>query len=141
MPTGGFIPSPEPIALPAPIWQLQGLLLGILLFNLVPMNLTTGGLVFLSWGEMSGRISDHLRQWVTGYLPITTSFTITTCIASSFSCRSPTVSFSSQELRGCMRTSVSLDRVSGSAKILSRNRTMVGLKLLQVFNAFPNYFA
>jgi hypothetical protein len=81
MPTSGFIPSPEPIPLPAPVWLLQGLLLVTFLVHLVPMNLTLGGLVFLSLGELSGRIDETMRRWVIGYLPITTAFTITTGVA------------------------------------------------------------
>ncbi|MFA0769517.1 MAG: hypothetical protein REDVDVYQ_000011 [Candidatus Fervidibacter sp.] len=81
MPTSGFIPTPEPIPLPAPVWLLQGLLLVTFLVHLVPMNLTLGGLVFLSLGELSGRIDETMRRWVIGYLPITTAFTITTGVA------------------------------------------------------------
>ncbi|GBC98601.1 hypothetical protein HRbin17_01115 [bacterium HR17] len=78
---GGFIPTPEPIPLPAPVWLLQALLFITFVVHLVPMNLTLGGLMFLAWGEWSHALDERLRQWVVRYLPITTAFTITTGIA------------------------------------------------------------
>lgn len=77
----GFIPAHEPIPLPAPVWLLQAFLFVTFLLHLVPMNLTVGGLLFLARGELSGRLSEPMRRWVVGYLPITTAYTITTGIA------------------------------------------------------------
>ncbi len=76
-----FIPSPEPISLPAPIWLLQALLFITFVLHIVPMNMTLGGLVMLAHGEMSQRMPEPLRRWIVGYLPITTAFTITTGVA------------------------------------------------------------
>jgi MFS family permease len=77
----GFLPSPEPIPFPAPIWLLQALLFITFVLHIIPMNMTLGGLVILAHGEMSGRISEPLRRWITGYLPVTVAFTVTTGVA------------------------------------------------------------
>ncbi|MCS7266071.1 MAG: hypothetical protein NZ805_14715 [Armatimonadetes bacterium] len=76
-----FIPEPEPISLPAPIWLLQGLLFITFVLHIVPMNMTLGGLVMLAHGEMTQRMSEPLRRWIVSYLPVTTAFTITTGVA------------------------------------------------------------
>jgi len=77
----GFIPAPEPIPLPAPVWLLQALLFITFVLHTIPMNMTLGGLVILAHGEMSGRVSEPLRRWITGYLPVTVAFTVTTGVA------------------------------------------------------------
>jgi len=77
----GFIPAPEPIPLPAPVWLLQALLFITFVLHIIPMNMTLGGLVILAHGEMSGRVSEPLRRWITGYLPVTVAFTVTTGVA------------------------------------------------------------
>lgn len=76
-----FIPSPEPIPLPAPVWLLQTLLFVTFVLHLIPMNMTVGGLIILSLGEMNRRLSEAVRRWVVGYLPVTTAFTVTTGVA------------------------------------------------------------
>jgi len=79
--TAGFLPSPEPIPLPAPVWLLQALLFITFVLHIIPMNMTLGGLVILGHGEMSGRMSEPVRRWITSYLPITVAFTVTTGVA------------------------------------------------------------
>lgn len=82
MPGGaGIIPAPDPVPLPAPVWLLQVLLVITFLLHLVPMNLTVGGMMYLSLGELTRRLSGPMRQWITSYLPVTTAFTITTGVA------------------------------------------------------------
>lgn len=76
-----FIPSPEPIPLPAPVWLLQALLFVTFVLHLIPMNMTVGGLVILAQGEISQRLSESVVRWIRGYLPVTTAFTITTGVA------------------------------------------------------------
>ena len=76
-----LIPAPEPIPLPAPVWLLQALLFITFVLHIVPMNMTLGGLVILAHGEMSGRMSEPLRRWITSYLPVTVAFTVTTGVA------------------------------------------------------------
>ena len=76
-----LIPAPEPIPLPAPVWLLQALLFITFVLHIVPMNMTLGGLVILAHGEMSGRMSEPLRRWITSYLPATVAFTVTTGVA------------------------------------------------------------
>lgn len=76
-----FIPEPEPIPLPAPVWLLKTLLFITFVLHLIPMNMTVGGLVVLSHGEMSHRFSEPMRRWILSYLPVTTAFTITTGVA------------------------------------------------------------
>jgi len=76
-----ILPAPEPIPLPAPVWLLQTLLFITFVLHIIPMNMTLGGLVILSHGEMSGRASETMRRWVTGYLPVTVAFTVTTGVA------------------------------------------------------------
>lgn len=76
-----FIPSPEPIPLPAPVWLLQALLFVTFILHLIPMNMTVGGLVILAQGEISQRLSESVVRWIRGYLPVTTAFTITTGVA------------------------------------------------------------
>jgi len=77
----GFLPTPEPISLPAPIWLLQALLFITFVLHIIPMNMTLGGLVILAHSEMSGKVSEPVRRWVTGYLPVTVAFTVTTGVA------------------------------------------------------------
>ncbi len=76
-----ILPAPEPIPLPAPVWLLQALLFITFVLHIIPMNMTIGGLVILGHGEMSGRMSKPLRRWITGYLPVTVAFTVTTGVA------------------------------------------------------------
>lgn len=76
-----FIPAPEPIPLPAPVWLLQALLFITFILHLIPMNMTVGGLVILLQGETSQQFSEPVRRWITGYLPVTTALTITTGVA------------------------------------------------------------
>ncbi|MFA0783785.1 hypothetical protein [Fervidibacter sacchari] len=76
-----ILPAPEPIPLPAPVWLLQALLFITFVLHIIPMNMTLGGLVILAHGEMSGRMSEPLRRWITGYLPVTVAFTVTTGVA------------------------------------------------------------
>lgn len=76
-----FIPSPEPIPLPAPVWLLQALLFVTFILHIIPMNMTVGGLVILAQGEISQRLSESVVRWIRGYLPVTTAFTITTGVA------------------------------------------------------------
>lgn len=80
-PTVGYIPAPEPIPLPAPVWLLKALLFITFVLHLVPMNLTLGGLAFLSLNEWMKRGDERLQGWVASYLPVTTAFTITTGVA------------------------------------------------------------
>jgi hypothetical protein len=77
----GFLPAPEPIPLPAPVWLLQTLLFVTFVLHIIPMDMTLGGLVILAHGEMSGRASEPMRRWITGYLPVTVAFTATTGVA------------------------------------------------------------
>jgi hypothetical protein len=77
----GFLPAPEPIPLPAPVWLLQTLLFVTFVLHIIPMDMTLGGLVILAHGEMSGRASEPMRRWITGYLPVTVAFTVTTGVA------------------------------------------------------------
>ncbi|MFN3423008.1 MAG: hypothetical protein ACK40X_14940, partial [Armatimonadota bacterium] len=76
-----FLPAPEPIPLPAPVWLLQTLLFVTFVLHLIPMNMTVGGLMVLTHGEMSQRFPEPMRRWIVGYLPVTTAFTVTTGIA------------------------------------------------------------
>ncbi|MFN4178724.1 MAG: hypothetical protein ACK4I8_00280 [Armatimonadota bacterium] len=81
MATATFLPAPEPIPLPAPVWLLQTLLFVTFVLHLIPMNMTVGGLIVLAHGEMSQRLPEPMRRWIVGYLPVTTAFTITTGVA------------------------------------------------------------
>ncbi len=81
MVTASYLPAPEPIPLPAPVWLLQTLLFVTFVLHLIPMNMTVGGLIILAQGELSQRSSEPVRRWITGYLPVTTAFTITTGVA------------------------------------------------------------
>ncbi len=76
-----IIPSPEPIPLPAPVWLLQALLFLTFVIHLVFMNMTVGGLLYLARSELSRRVWEPMQRWVTGYLPVTTAFTITSGVA------------------------------------------------------------
>lgn len=81
MATATFLPAPEPILLPAPVWLLQTLLFVTFVLHLIPMNMTVGGLIVLAHGEMSQRLPEPIRRWIVGYLPVTTAFTVTTGVA------------------------------------------------------------
>jgi len=79
--TLSLIPTFEPIPLPAPVWLLQVLFFVTFVLHIILMDMTLGGLVLLSYGEISKRMSEPLRRWIVGYLPVTTAFTMTTGIA------------------------------------------------------------
>ncbi len=76
-----FMPAPEPISLPAPVWLLRTLLFVTFVLHLIPMNMTVGGLIVLAHGEVSQRLSEPMRRWIVGYLPVTVAFTVTTGVA------------------------------------------------------------
>jgi hypothetical protein len=46
----GFLPAPEPIPLPAPVWLLQTFLFVTFVLHIIPMDMTLGGLVILEHG-------------------------------------------------------------------------------------------
>lgn len=78
------IPEIDPIALPAPVWLLYGLLIATFLLHVIPMSMTLGGgfwavlLAYRGARDLALRVAaEHLGRW----LPIWTAATITTGVA------------------------------------------------------------
>ena len=80
------IPDVDPIALPAPVWLLKGLLLLTFLLHVVPMNLVLGGGLTTFVTELLGRKQgggNHLRlaRSFARMIPVAVAFAITLGVA------------------------------------------------------------
>lgn len=81
-PSIAVVPQADPVALPAPVWLLQFLLLLTFTLHVVPMSMMLGGgfwaiVAARSDGERFGDLSRHLSRW----LPVWTAAAITTGVA------------------------------------------------------------
>jgi hypothetical protein len=80
------IPDLDPVALPAPVWLLKGLLLLTFFLHIIPMNLALGGgfvAAFTDWIGRKRKSGHHLAlaKSLAAMLPIVIAFTITFGVA------------------------------------------------------------
>ncbi|MEK7704455.1 MAG: hypothetical protein AAB426_05805 [Myxococcota bacterium] len=83
-PETAIIPHADPVALPAPVWLLQALLLFTFILHVVPMSMVLGGGFWAIVASRRGResaplagLAIHLGHW----LPVWTAAAITTGVA------------------------------------------------------------